>query len=857
MNFINPVTLTANLTFSLSALWAKFVTMLKSLFFFLSLFILSFFLSPGSASGQQKIISGILKDNHSEEPVPFSSIQFKNSTVGKLSDSAGRFSFILTHWPSDTLEITNVSYQQVLYIIDKSKDSIFITVMLEPRKINDNATVKIKINKGLYLWRKIVEHKPQNDKFRFDNFSYELYNKLELDLKNFSTAKISKFKPLRPVTNIINQNIDSSDGVKYLPAYLTESISDYYYQKKPLRRREIIKAANTNGIKNESMLKYLGGTDQNVNVYNNFIPVFDKQFVSPASDNGDKYYNYSVTDTQYIGKKAYFHLVFAPKRKGENTFDGDCWVQAATFGIQKMNLRLEKDANVNFLERLSMIQEYQLLNDTTWFLLKDKFVADVSPIGDERLGFIGRKTTTYQDIVVNNSSVIKELDKNTIQEEIITLPGAAEKSKEFWDTARHEELTENEKGIIHMIDTLTNSPHFQKFTKTLAFIGTGYFNVGNYQLGPWYYWVSSNGWEGFRLRFDLATNRHFDKKIWLHGYLAYGFGDKAFKGKAEAFYLPKKNPRTFLYGSYTDDLDFGQTYYGEITSDNIFSLAIHKPGIPRKFIRINEKRFEFYHQRKNGLSGFFIFSHKIFYPLMGLPGKEQYVTPTDPDPLRTFEATFRLRFAYLEKYLENTFFRTSLGSPYPVAELYFTRGIQGIFKSGYSYSKVFANVSDNFKISPFGTISYFVFAGKTFGTLPYVLLDIAPGNDLYYYNKYAFSMMNRWEFLHDRYAGLTFEHNFGSGIFKWFGPTRKMKLRQFWTVKLLNADLSDENTALNFKAGHNFQTLDGKTYMEFGTGIDNILRVLRIDFIWRLLPTPLPPQRIRRFGVYGSVRIGF
>jgi hypothetical protein len=99
-----------------------------------------------------------------------------------------------------------------LYIIDKSKDSIFITVLLEPRKINDNATVKIKINKGLYLWRKIVEHKPQNDKFRFDNFSYELYNKLELDLKNFSTEKISKFKPLRPLTNIINQSIDSSEG---------------------------------------------------------------------------------------------------------------------------------------------------------------------------------------------------------------------------------------------------------------------------------------------------------------------------------------------------------------------------------------------------------------------------------------------------------------------------------------------------------------------------------------------------------------------------------------------------------------------------------------------------------------------
>ncbi len=98
------------------------------------------------------------------------------------------------------------------------------------------------------------------------NYFFSFKEQIELDLKNFNTGKLSKFKPLRPVTDIINQNIDSSEGLKYLPAYLTESISDYYYQKKPLKRREIIKAANTNGIKNESMLKFLGGTDQKVNV---------------------------------------------------------------------------------------------------------------------------------------------------------------------------------------------------------------------------------------------------------------------------------------------------------------------------------------------------------------------------------------------------------------------------------------------------------------------------------------------------------------------------------------------------------------------------------------------------------------
>jgi hypothetical protein len=87
-------------------------------------------------------------------------------------------------------------------------------------------------------------------------------------------------------------------------------------------------------------------------------------------------------------------------------------VHAGTYALQKMNLRLGKDANVNFLETLSLIQEYRLLDDsTTWFLAKDKFVADLTPMGKQKLGFIGRKTTTYQNIVINDSSVINELKK--------------------------------------------------------------------------------------------------------------------------------------------------------------------------------------------------------------------------------------------------------------------------------------------------------------------------------------------------------------------------------------------------------------------------------------------------------------
>lgn len=807
---------------------------------------------PGKT--QLKTVAGKVVDASSEEPVPFVSVMFKNSTTGKLTDSAGNFQFYLSALPSDTLLITCVGYQPYRLLLNTDRDSIYFMIRLERGTFNEGAQLKIKVNKGLQVWRKIVQHKPENDRYRFSNFSYELYNKLELDLKNINFEKIGKFKPLRPVSELISQNIDSTEGVRYLPTYLTEALSDYYYQKTPLKRREVIKAVNTNGVKNESVMKLLGGMDQVVNVYNNFIPVFDKQFVSPASDNGDYYYNYRVVDTQQVGGQRYFHLVFTPRRKGGDTFEGDCWVHVGSYAIQRMNLRLGAEANVNFVENLTLIQEYTRIGDSAWFLSKDKFVVEISPAGKDKPGFIGRKTTTYNHVVVNDPSVSKELTKNKILEEIITLPDAAKKTAEFWETERHDPLTRTERGIIRMIDTLTNAPVFQRFTKTMAFIGTGYKDIGNWQIGPWYNWISYNGWEGYRVRWDLGTNKHFDKKIKLHGYLAYGFGDQHLKGMGEIFYLPKKDPRMYFYGSFTNDLDWGQNYYGEVSQDNIFALAIRKQGIPVKNIKVNEKKLEFFKEVLPWMSNRLTVVHKSGLPLRNLIPLDSFRATASGKPLTTFEVSLRLRFAWLERFLESHFYRTSLGSAFPIGEIYISRGFAGVLKSSYTYTKLSASISDYFKLPPFGNISWYLYGGRTFGTLPYTLLDIAPGNELYYYNKYAFNMMNRWEFIHDRYTGINIEHNIGNGLFRFFP---KLRWRQFWTAKALTGRLSDANKALNFKQGHTFQSLDGKTYLELGTGVDNIFRLFRLDFIWRVLPASLTRVNDKNFGVFGSFRVSF
>jgi len=39
--------------------------------------------------------------------------------------------------------------------------------------------------------------------------------------------------------------------------------------------------------------------------------------------------------------------------------------------------------------------------------------------------------------------------------------------------------------------------------------------------------------------------------------------------------------------------------------------------------------------------------------------------------------------------------------------------------------------------------------------------------------------------------------------------------------------------------------------------VNNILKFFRIDFVWRVSPTPLPPEKSKRFGVFGSFRLAF
>lgn len=825
--------------------------------YFKFLFCLIFLFSNFSIFAQSRVVFGIVKDKQSDEPIPFASAMFKKNRHGVLTDSAGKFVINVDKYSkNDTLIINGVGYKSISIWAGAFVDSMMLECKLEVLPQSNEVFVKTKYNRALWFWKRIMKYKPLHDKTRWDNYSYEIHNKLEVDLENINTKKLNKNILLKPLNFVFNYIDSTSEEKPFLPAYLTETLSDYYFQKNPHKVREIIKATRTNGIDNESIIKQLGGLYQNINVYDNFIPVFNRQFISPFNTNAPNYYNYKLLDTQYLSNRRLVHLKFTPKHKGDDVFEGDCWVHDTTFALQKITLRPSVDANINFLSGLSLIQEFKLINDSTWFLYKDKFVADISPIGKKSLALKGRKTTTYKNVLVNSDSITLQINKSKVPEKVELVHDFDNESDTFWQQHRHEELSKSEKTVYKLLDTLERNKKYVQYRNTITFITSGTKDVGNIRLGPWYYWVSGNPWEGTRMRFDLATNTDFDKHLHLQGYGAYGTTDAKFKGKGEVKYLFGRDPWGYVSATYRNDLDNGQVYYDQLATDNLFATLFRRSGIPYKFQKSVEEKVE-YNQETNKNFGITLdLSSKKFQPLQNLPSQDSFPS-TVGQPFNSFEASFKFRYAYAERTIEQNFTRISLGSDKPIFELQYTHAFRNVLKSSYQYDKINFSISDYQSIAPYGNLYYNLFGGKIYGTLPYNFLQVVPGNEQLYYNKYAFNLMNRFEFITDSYVGFNIEHKIGSGLFKYIPLTRKLKWRQFWNIKGVVGSLSDENKKLNFVDNYPYKSLNNKLYTELGTGVDNIFKIFRIDLVWRLWNGDSSVQKVDKFGVFGTVRFTF
>ncbi len=800
-----------------------------SVFRYIVLAVCCWFLAVGFASAQQETkISGMIFDAQTREPLPFVNIKYKGVKVFTTTDIDGNFS-LSTTTPSDTLVISYIGYRTKKIKIQRNI-SVTKNISLEPDQM---ALAEVVIlpgeNPAHKILRKVVEHKDHNDIERLKSYEYEVYNKIEIDFNNIPKSYKDKLV-LRPVKFIFDY-IDSTSVTEkpYLPVFLSEAISDFFYLKNPQHHREIIKASKVSGFQEASLSQFMGQMYQNFNIYDNTILAFQKRFESPIANNSLIFYKYYLIDSVFVDNSWCYQIQFKPRRKQELTFQGNMWISDTTFAIKRIEMSMASDANINFVNTFNIVQDYDKV-DSTWMLSKDRLVVDFN-LQKDKMGFYGRKNSSYKNIIINKP---RPEDFYSSTENIELQDSALLKNDEYWKKSRHDTLSKNEKQVYKMVDTIQSLPIYRTWYDWIVLLTGGYYTIGKIDLGPYYKLFSSNSVEGQRFRIGARTGRELSKWYQFNGYIGYGLKDKVFKyGLGYQAFLTKK-PRQVIGLNYMDDVEILGQSTNAYAHDNFLSTLFRtKPLSSLTAIQQYKASYEF--EPFQGFNNKLILTHKIMIP----KGDQSYNyldetgAKVSQSNIFVSDVSAVIRFAYRGKYLGEGFNRTWMGTRYPVVELQYSEGLRGVLKSQYQYHKVTMRVEDRIRISPFGYTDYIIQAGKIFGNVPFPLLELHGGNETVVYDPFAYNMMNYYEFASDQFLDFEVFHHFDGFFLNHIPLMRKLKWREVISGKYLVGNVESKNRdVLIFPT--TLSSLDHGPYYEASAGIENIFMVFRIDAVWRL-----------------------
>ncbi len=809
--------------------------------------LISLFLFVSICYAQEKkyIITGKVFDASTKEPLPFVPLIIKGTTIGTQTDFDGNFT-IKTNKVTDSIVAVYVGYKRAARPLQKNTLSQTINIPMELEAVAlEEITVKAGENPAHRIIRNTIANKKHNNPNKLEAYQYEVYNKIEFDL-NKIPKEMRESKLMKPVSFVF-KNVDSvySDEKPSLPFFMIENISEFYYKKNPSRKKEIIKASKITGVENSSISSIMGDMYQKINIYDNNLLIFDKQIPSPISSEGFFYYKYYLEDSGFIGNKYCYHIRFKPKRSGDVVFSGNIWIADTSWAVKRFEMSLPKEANINFINSVKATQEFDLI-DTNWMMVKDRLVIDFSPT-KKSIGFYGRKTTSYKKFVLNQP---KPDNFYTLGDDIIVEEDALKKDENFWQQNRHDTLSQREIKIFKMIDTIQSLPIYKTWVDVFYLLFNGYKKINNFEIGPYYNMISYNLIEGPRFRFGGRTSSVFSRWYELSGYIAYGIKDEKWKyGLGFKCFISKTKPRQLFGLNFKSDYEIlGQSNNG-FSQDNLFASFLRSRGL-KTLTKVN--RTEGWYERE-WFPGLITKLTLFGTTYSTLPQNEpyMYIDITDnktkeKENIKNVEARINIRFAYKEKFVGGDFERVSLGTTYPVIQFMYSKSLPDAYGGEYNFQRVALSIYKRIRITPIlGYTDVNITGGKIFGILPYPLMELHGGNETYMYDPYAYNMMRYFEFASDQYISGQAEHHFNGLFLNRIPLLKKLKWREIVGIKGVWGSIDDQNKSILIFP-QTLKALNNGPYLEANVGVENILKIFRIEALWRLT-YPLP-RAIDNFG---------
>ncbi len=800
----------------------KFINMLRFC-------IISMFLCLFSLDGFSTEVSGTIRSAINNDPLPFSSVLVKGTTKGASANNNGFYTISLD--PGNyVLVFQYIGYQTVEQKITVTKAPQTLDILLARRDYQLNeVVVKTGGEDPAYAIIRNAIAKRATHLKEIKKYTTEVYIKGQLQLRNY------------PKT-FMGQKVDFEDGdtSKRKILLLSETVAKYSVNEPNERKVEVIstKVSGRSDGFGFSSPQIISFYENNISLGNGLNP---RGFISPIADNALNFYKYKFEGTFYEFGKEISRIKVTPKRAYEPLFTGYIHITENDWHVQSVDLKLLRQQQMQLLDTLTIQQQYIPL-EKYWVIKQQVIYPSGKFFGFD---FFGSFLQVYDqfNIAPNfkpkyfNNTVLKFNDssnKKTMAywDSIRPLPLLLEEIKDYKKKDSLEKVRESP-AYLDSLDKIRN-----KFTIGNLLLTGKFFSKRKTKtsltIEPLINTINFNTVEGGVINLAPQWRKEMEgrKSLSITPELRYGFANKHFNPSLTVNYtFGKKYIQSFNFSGGKKVFQFNNAAPISEFINSYYTLQSQQ-----NFLKIYEADF-FRLNYNAGIGNGLNFSAAIQYQdrkalenlndipfWKDIPNRD--FTPNHPaafgaGPMQRHQAfivSAGLSWLPGAKYVEYPNRKVNIGSDYPTFNLSVTKAFAGILGSDANYTKWRLSISDDIDLKLAGELKYAFVAGgflqkdKIFEPDQIHFL----GNQVLFASAFtrSFQLAPYYQFSNTAslYGTAHIEYHLNGLLTNKIPGFKKLN----WFL------VTGANSLLLEK---------GKYYLEYFVGLENIFKVIRVDYI--------------------------
>lgn len=797
-----------------------------------------FFLSASAIPVTGKVTDSM---NH---PLAYASLYIKGTTSGTTANSEGEYTLdLLPGHYTLVCEYLGYQLQERQIVVGQQKLSEDFRLLPEQYAMQE-VVIRPGGEDPAYA---IIRHAIQMRDFYYNQviaFSCRDYIKTLFRLKN---------APLRFMGQKVEmEGLDSSRrGI----VFLSESLTELSVKRPHGYKLEVLSAKESGdkrgyGFNIPAMTSFYAN---NVDLGGSLSP---RGFISPIASDALHYYQYQLEGVFYVDGRLVNKIKVIPRRKFEPLFSGYIEIMDSSWRIRGLDLQLTKTSQLQLLDTLDINQLYIPADSTVWMPKTELLNLDINLMGFE---VYGDMVNVYSDYNIHPDFAAGFFGKIFLAYD----SGANQKPSAYWDTLRPVPLSGEETRDYVKKDSLEKLHRSKRYIDSvekkeervsainILLVGTT-IPIKPLHLTlaaePLISEVQFNTVEGLVLQQDFHLRRYFFGKqdsseegenrkashFAYNPFFRYGFSNRHFNGGAGIEY--HSGVHWWNYNKSVFSITGGKQVFQFDQSDPISPIMNTAYSLLGKenFEKIYEAWFldlEYHHRWDNGLILTASLQYQDRIPLVNTTGyswsksDRSYTSNLPAAPIDTpfvggnaVTADLKLFYQPGQRFIQYPDHRLNIGSHYPVLGIEYSKGIGGVLGSGVNFDAYKIGIYQDIGMKLLGNLSYSLFAGGFLNSPHTELPDLQHFNGdqtilaLPYMTGFQLAPYYAYSNSASFYLTLHAEYHLNGLLTNKIPLFRRLN---WWLVGATNAFYIDPQNS----------------YVELSAGLENILKLIRIDFI--------------------------